>query len=1109
MITYNFKLFDSEDVLANSRGEVTSPTFIRNNKLSPEGLFSEQIFGAKHDYRCQCGKFSDKLFEGIVCENCKVEVTKSSVRNTRSAHIKLAMPVMTKIAYDYLKKFVNLPKYQDMLTHPLNYLHVYIKRDNSGFPVVFNGELMYVRFEFASDIDDTQTNRFYLGTNIMGILEGLKMIDHQRYLTTLQRRKKNESFTILTKVVNDGKQLSSFIMTHLYVLPAGLRDYNVTTGTMHVINTLYISILRQNLRLAKVLEINQGLSVFNRVMSLDHAILTKEINFLLQGGGEYHGTEIPGISESMYGKTGLIRGEMLGRRLDYTARSVIVSAPELKLNEVLLPYDLVKKVMRPVIYRHIARSPVLLEKYKGFKGFKGKKALAFLYKYSSEVVDDIMFNKLDGNIPVILNRQPTLHLLGLLGFDVRINRNKSAKFIGLNPLVTGGFNADFDGDTTQLIFPQTDLAVKEVKEKVYATKNTFSPAHYGGILTFGQDITMGLYSSTCSELNDGCKPEELPGFVELNCLFEKYGIDYRLTADMLPLNKSRVSKMVFDIQCLDYPDETLHEIFHEIKLLGFKYITLYGISLTLNDLDPYMPDKYDMTAIEFNKYVKESLENLKSKDSNFNFLVDSKARGSVNQVQQILIGKGQLLDIDGTVLPPITTSLSRGLNEAEFVQSIVGSRKGLINKVLSVGESGYFTAKLVKSTRDIRISSLDDCGTKSYQKFSVDNSLIGRITSSGELITPTYVSKNKGKIVKVRSPLYCKAEDGICKTCYGRILHKNLSVPESGQNVGVISGQSLGEPATQLLLRVFHTSGSTSMSIDELKAEYNQDVKITQESGIVSIEINDLIYLRNSKEVTLHLPLGTTKVKKGELVANIARSEGDISTKFPEIESIFSGVVPAKLDEAVLAPATGILRLKRLKCTTQEMPEKDSIVTWPKTVISAECYIEGDECDSESFDVNLLSTPFLFPIGSRVEIGQQITGGVIPFQKLYNLVPREDFIKSFIEKISGIYKSEGINIASIHYEIILTSMLSKVEIVESDNPEYPVGTIVEKDMKFDASDGIVTKEVLSSLMKVGLSKSFLQHLSLGYMGKAMDKLLSTYNDLGRYSADKLCLELPY
>lgn len=1108
MTTYNFKLFDSEDVLAHSKGEIKTPSFIKNNKLSPEGLFSEQIFGPKQDYRCQCGKFSDKLFEGIVCDSCKVEVTKSSVRNSRSAHITLTLPVITKTAYDYLKKFVNLPKYQDMLTNPLSCLYVYITKDKAGFPINFNNESMLVSFVYKSEKED-DPDLFYLGTTVSGILEGLKLIDHQLFLSLLQKRNKNESFTILNRVVNDGKQLKSFVMTHLYVLPAGLRDYNVTTGTMHVINTLYVSILRQNLRLAKIVEIHQGMAVFNKVIAMDHAVLTREINFLLQGGGEYHGMSVPGISESMYGKTGLIRGEMLGRRLDYTARSVIVSAPELKLNELLLPYDMVKKVMRPVIYKYLARSPALLEKYKGFKGFKGKRALAFLYKYSTEAVDDIMFNKLDGNISVILNRQPTLHLLGFLGFDVRINRNKSAKFIGLNPLVTGGFNADFDGDTTQLIFPQTEPAIKEVKSKMYATKNIFSPAYYSGILTFGQDITMGLYSATCQELNDNSELEQLPGFIELNSLFEKYKVDYRLTTDMLPLNKPRVSKMIFDLQCLDYPDNVLHDIFHEIKLLGFRYITQYGISLTLDDLDPYMPEKADMTAIEFNNYVKKSLQKLKSKDSNFNFLVDSKARGSVNQVQQILIGKGQLLDIDGSVLPPITTSLSRGLNEAEFVQSIVGSRKGLINKVLSVGESGYFTAKLVKSTRDIRISVLDDCETNECQEFQLDNSLIGRVCDDGTLITPAYANKNSGKIVRVRSPLYCKAEDGICKTCYGRILHKNLSIPEDGQNVGVISGQSLGEPATQLLLRVFHTSGSTSMSIDEIKANSNQKIKVEQQAGIISIEVNNLIYLRNSKEVTLHVPMGESEVKKGKLIANIARSEGDISTKFPEIESIFSGVVPTKLNEAVLAPATGVLRLKQLKCQTSELPEKDSIVTFPKTIISAECYIEGKEGDSETFDVNLLSTPFLLPIGSEVTIGQQITSGIIPFQKLYNLVPRDVFIKSFIEKISGIYKSEGINIASIHYEVILTSMLSKVEIVESNNPEYPIGTIVDKYMKFDSSDGIVTKEILSSLMKVGLSKSFLQHLSLGYMGQAMDKLLSSYNDLGRYSADKLCLELPY
>lgn len=1083
-----FDLYDSQDVLNGSSGEITSPDVTIRNKFHPQGLFSQQIFGPVNNMSCECGAFTGQIFAGHTCPKCLVTVDSNKVRFHRYGHISLAMPVLTDLGASYLKKFVSVPSFSTLETQFEGYLYCYAKlcsETEHGF-YFKDGTKVAIHWTGNSELPEEEYKLLGIGT--VGLYQFLENLDMNLLLKYFQHERKPDQVEILSSLIKKGRNLTSFLITHLYVIPAGYRSVT-RDGLVPPLNTYYMSIIKRNDRLRATQHLAEELRIFDLVIMKEYLMLAQGINQLHVGNATFNGVKIPGLMESLSGKSGIIRGKMLGRQSDYTGRSVIVSDPTLSLDEdeILLPYEMVKEVFRPVIYRYIKQAKELK------KG--SNRQISHIFMTDHELVKDIVFNHIHGKYPVIMNRQPTLHLFGMLGFTIKVNKDLKNKAIYINPSIMSGFNADCDGDTVQMIFPMMETTQNGVREKMMASKNIHNSSH-GSILTFGQDITMGLWCATAPEMNK----DKNPGKDALNALFEEFNLSYRVDDSYMPMNKSNVSKMILDLQRLNAPLKVLDRI----KLLGFYYATKYGVSITLDDITPYENAPDNLSIKEFNSYVDECFKDLSSKKNSFNSFLNSKARGSKNQVQQVLVAKGILMDINGGLLDPIKNSLATGLTKKEFISSIVGSRKGLINKVLSVAKSGYFTAKLVKSSRDTRLSSVEDCGSEEYAIYPMSKNLIGRVLKDGRVIDDSVERELHGKEVEVRSPLFCKCTSGICKTCYGRLPHKNLQVPENEYNVGVLAGQSLGEPATQLLLRVFHTSGSASVSKSTISAEYDQTFNIVQNDAITQLHVNGKVYVCHKDSVKILS--SNHEVKKGDPVAEFSTSMGDISTKFPTIEGMFTCNTPDSNGKATLSPATGILRLSQIVTNISEEPiASGSIIMKPKVEIYAQCYIEGHQ---HSFNIDILKTPMIVPFNSEVTIGQCLTSGSVDFNALYKLVSKTEFIKRFILTASSLYASEGVDLPHIHFEIILRTMLSKCIVTGSNDPEYPVGEIVDRN-ELALNPNLQGEEILLSIMNVGLSRSFFQHLSLGYITSAMKKILTTYKEVGHTTADKICLELPY
>ncbi|MBF97472.1 MAG: DNA-directed RNA polymerase subunit beta' [Owenweeksia sp.] len=947
----NFKsitisLSSPEQILEKSYGEVLKPETInyRTHKPERDGLFCERIFGPVKDFECACGKYKRIRYKGIVCDRCGVEVTEKKVRRERVGHINLVVPVAhiwyfkslpNKIGY-----LLGLPtKKLDMIIYYERY--VVIQAGNATHPdgtplnymdYLTEEEYLEILDRLPSEnnyLDDSDPNKFVAKMGAEALIELLSRLDldqlsydlrHKANTETSQQRKQEalkrlqvvEAFRDAnTRIENRPEWM---IVKVVPVIPPELRPLVPLDGGRFAtsdLNDLYRRVIIRNNRLKRLMEIKAP----EVILRIEKRMLQESVDSLFDNTRKSSAVKtdsnraLKSLSDSLKGKQGRFRQNLLGKRVDYSARSVIVVGPDLKLHECGLPKDMAAELYKPFIVRKLIERGIV----------KTVKSAKKIIDKREPVVWDILENVMKGH-PVLLNRAPTLHRLGIQAFQPKLIEGKA---IQLHPLVCTAFNADFDGDQMAVHLPLGSAAILEAQLLMLASHNILNPANGSPITVPSQDMVLGLYYMTKARKSDKdyevkgegltfYSPEEViiahnEGRVNLNATAKiRARVEDENGELTTKLIETTVGRILFNtvvpenvpfindvltkkalrgiiatiLKKTDIP--TTAKFLDDMKDLGYGNAFRGGLSFSLGDIiipeekDQLVKDaeeqiesilaSYNMGLITNNerynqvidvwtntnaRLTERAMHHLSSDRQGFNpiyMMLDSGARGSKEQIRQLsgmrgLMAKPQKSGSSGgeIIENPIISNFKEGLSILEYFISTHGARKGLADTALKTADAGYLTRRLVDVAQDVIINE-DDCGTLRGLEVTalkkneevvepLFDRILGRVSlhdivdpvtqevyaKSGEQITEDAairIEESPIQMVEVRSALTCESTKGICAKCYGRNLSTGKMV-QTGESVGVIAAQSIGEPGTQLTLRTFHVGGTAGNVSEE------------------------------------------------------------------------------------------------------------------------------------------------------------------------------------------------------------------------------------------------------------------------------------------------------
>ncbi|MGI6073653.1 MAG: DNA-directed RNA polymerase subunit beta' [Fermentimonas sp.] len=797
-------LASPEQILENSYGEVLKPETINYRTYKPErdGLFCERIFGPVKDYECHCGKYKRIRYKNIVCDRCGVEVTEKKVRRERTGHIHLVVPVA------HIWYFRSLPnKIGYLLGIPTKKLDsiIYYER----YVVIQPGILedKYERRQLLSEdeyleimenlpkenqmLDDSDPNKFIAkmgAEGLLGLLERLNLdklanqLRHNADNETSQQRK-NEALKQLQVVeaFRASKNINKpewMIMKVIPVIPPDLRPLVPLDGGRFAtsdLNDLYRRVIIRNNRLKRLIDIKAP----EVILRNEKRMLQEAVDSLFDNSRKSSAIKtesnrpLKSLSDSLKGKQGRFRQNLLGKRVDYSARSVIVVGPELKMHECGLPKDMAAEMYKPFIIRKLIERGIV----------KTVKSAKKIVDRKEPVVYDILEFVMKGH-PVLLNRAPTLHRLGIQAFQPKLIEGKA---IQLHPLACTAFNADFDGDQMAVHLPLGNEAILEAQLLMLASHNILNPANGAPITVPSQDMVLGLYYIT--KIRPGAKGEGLvfygeeeaiiaynEGAVDIHALvkvvvddIDEEGNPIRkmyetsvgrvITNEAIPKEVGYVNELLSKKSLRDIIGKVIKtcgvartaEYLDDIKDLGYKMAFKGGLSFNLDDViipaekealiqEGYdeveqIMDNYNMGFITYNErynqiidtwtHINSKLSNVLMKqlaedDQGFNsvyMMLDSGARGSREQIRQLsgmrgLMAKPQKSGAEGAQIieNPILANFKEGLSVLEYFISTHGARKGLADTALKTADAGYLTRRLVDVSQDVIVNE-DDCGT--------------------------------------------------------------------------------------------------------------------------------------------------------------------------------------------------------------------------------------------------------------------------------------------------------------------------------------------------------------------------------------------------------------
>lgn len=911
-------LSSPEKIKSLSYGEVKKIETINYRTLKPErdGLFCARIFGPVKDWECTCGKYKRMKHRGITCEKCGVDVIESRVRRERMGHIALVSPVChiwyLKGIPSYLSLLLDIPV-KDLERVVYYDLYMVVKQGKSPYP---QKTLLTVQdcdryrelhpddAEFEVEIGAEALRRILADLDLVLEIDRLQH-DYEKNVSVAGRHRLMRRIKVLSGFLQSDLRPEWMIMTVLPVLPPDLRPLVPLEGGRFAssdLNELYRRVLNRNIRLQRLIEIDAP----SVIIKNERRMLQESVDALIDNGRRgqaVRGTNkrpLKSLSEMLRGKQGRFRQNLLGKRVDYSGRSVIVVDPELKIDQCGIP-----KLMALELFKsHVYADLLLRELAPNLRVAKR------MVEDSLPEVWDVLEDVVRG-YPVLLNRAPTLHRLGIQAFFPILVDGKAIK---IHPLVCSAYNADFDGDQMAVHVPLSRRAREEAQRLMLASQNLLSAANGRPVATPSQDMILGLHYLTkvrCFVAGEGilfssvqevvsahqCGAVDLHARIKVrfaNKSIVETSVGRVLLFESLPegsdfdwinriVGKKDVQKLI-ELVYYQFGSKATVETLDRIKKLGFFYATKGGVSFSLDKLK--VPEK--KTSIisrtekaiqkiealylngsitntersnriinlwdkanrevteqmneEFRQDDKEAFEN---KDRDFKefsplfMMLESKARGSIDQIKQLVGMRGLMATPSGEIMEtPILSNFKEGLSVFEYFISTHGARKGQADTALKTANSGYLTRRLIDAAQDVVIT-LHDCHTPgSLTVTSLQDAgdtlchladrVYGRMVAEdvrdpvsgvlllkqGDMIGRHEVALLKDSAVSkivIRSVLTCQAKRGVCARCYGMDLSTGKLV-ESGSTVGIIAAQSIGEPGTQLTMRTFHIGGTASLT---------------------------------------------------------------------------------------------------------------------------------------------------------------------------------------------------------------------------------------------------------------------------------------------------------
>ena len=911
-------LASPERILSWSFGEIKKPETINYRTFKPErdGLFCARIFGPIKDYECLCGKYKRMKYRGVVCEKCGVEVTLQKVRRERMGHIELAAPVAHIWFLKSLPSRIGLML--DMTLRDLErvlYFENYVVIE-PGLTDLTYGQML-TEEEFMDAQDQYGMDAFTANIGAEAIREMLAQIDLEGEAERLREELKEATgelkpkkiikrLKVVESFIESGNRPEWMVLTVIPVIPPELRPLVPLDGGRFAtsdLNDLYRRVINRNNRLKRLIELRAP----DIIVRNEKRMLQESVDALFDNGRR--GRVITGankrplksLSDMLKGKQGRFRQNLLGKRVDFSGRSVIVTGPELKLHQCGLPKKMALELFKPFIYSRLEA-----------KGLSStvKQAKKLVEKERPEVWD--ILDEVIREHPVMLNRAPTLHRLGIQAFEPVLIEGKA---IQLHPLVCSAFNADFDGDQMAVHVPLSLEAQLEARVLMMSTNNVLSPANGAPIIVPSQDMILGLYYislqregmkgegmqfSSVEEVQHALDAGEVHLHAKIQCrikqiddegneIWKRYDTTPGrvLLGALLPLNAKAPFELVNQLLRKKDVQRVIDTVYRycgqkesvifcdQIMGLGFRQAFKAGISFGKDDM--VIPDDkwsiVESTRTQVKEFEQQYMDGLITQGEKYNKVVDawskcndqvteammgtisaqklddagrelepnsvymmahSGARGSVTQMKQLGGMRGLMAKPNGDIIEtPIISNFKEGLTVLEYFNSTHGARKGLSDTALKTANSGYLTRRLVDVAQDC-IVRMKDCGTENSITAepavndgeviaSLSERVLGRVAAE-DVVAPATgeVLVKEGQLIderladaieeagvlsmRIRSPLTCEAEEGVCAMCYGRDLARGTMV-NTGEAVGIIAAQSIGEPGTQLTMRTFHIGG--------------------------------------------------------------------------------------------------------------------------------------------------------------------------------------------------------------------------------------------------------------------------------------------------------------
>ena len=1052
-----------EQIREWSKGEVKKPETINYRTLKPEkdGLFCERIFGPTKDWECHCGKYKRVRYKGIVCDRCGVEVTKSKVRRERMGHIELAAPVAHILYFKGIPSRIAVmldisPRNLEKVIYFASY--VVTDKGNTGLEKC----QVLTEKEYHEAEEKYGKGSFKAKMGAEALRELLEQVDLDELSAELLKELEKTSEQKRTKLVKrldtveafrqSGNRPEWMIMNVVPVIPPDLRPMVQLDGGRFAtsdLNDLYRRVINRNNRLKRLLELGAP----EIIVRNEKRMLQESVDALIDNGRR--GKPVTGagnrplksLSDMLKGKQGRFRQNLLGKRVDYSGRSVIVVGPELKIYQCGLPKEMAVELFKPFVMRELVGRGIA-------QNIKNAKRMVERLKPEVwEILEDVIKDH-----PVMLNRAPTLHRLGIQAFEPVLVEGRAIK---LHPLVCEAFNADFDGDQMAVHLPLSPEAQAEARYLMLATNNLLKPQDGKPVAVPRLDMILGSYYLTMvldGEKGEGTYYKDVD---EAIMAYENHDVTIhakifvRVTKQIdgkLKTGKieTSVGRIIFnqgipqDLGFIDRKEDPFQfeinfpvmkksmgeiiervirthgltesaEVIDYIKALGYKYATLAGITYSMDDVKVPAAKKellaeadkkietirkqyarglitneerYEATVNVWEDTTKEVTKAMEDNFDNLNpvyMMVKSGARGNINQLRQIAGMRGLMASTTGKAVEiPIKSSFAEGLDALEYFISSHGARKGLSDTALRTADSGYLTRRLVDVSQDIIVRE-HDCGTN-------DGIIIYDIKDGNQVIE------------KMQERLLGRyaVDDVYDPNTNELIVDNNTMITESIAEKIVSAGIEKLKVRSALGCRTKHGVCQKCYGMGLARRDL---VSIGEAVGIIAAQ--------SIGEPGTQLTMRT--IHSGG-VAGVA----DITQGLPRVEELFEARKPKGV--AVITEIAGKVKIKETK------KKKEVIVT--------------SKDDSRTYTIPF-GAKMKVKDGDLVEIGDALIEGSINPNEILAIKGPEGVYEYLISEVQKVYRNQGVDINDKHIEVIGRQMLKKVKVADNGDTKLAPGSLVD------------------------------------------------------------------